>query len=436
MARETELRRIASPKQLAGDVVLPGDKSISHRAIILNSLASGRSKISNLSPAKDCQSTIRCLKALGVQFTRPRGEPLLHVHGIGAKGLKEPTNVLNAGNSGTTMRLLAGVLAAQPFLSVLTGDSSLRSRPMKRLIEPLRLMGAELYGRNNDSLAPIVVRGRKLQGIRYQLPVPSAQIKSAILLAGLFANGTTTVEQTEISRDHTERLLAEMGAELESSEKLISVSPLKAPLAPLDINIPGDISSAAYWLVAGAIHPDARLKIINCGVNTTRTGIIDTLRDMGAKLRIENQRLEGNEPVADLYIESSQLHGIEIGEKMIPRIIDEIPVLAVAACAAKGDTVIRGAGELRVKESDRISTTVKELSHLGARIEELPDGMVIHGGSRLVGNEAKSHADHRLAMSLAIAALVARGKTVIRNAQVAEISYPDFWQQLDKLAKY
>jgi len=431
------LRQIKPPKQLIGEIVVPGDKSISHRAIIMASLANGSSKIRNLSSAKDCLSTMHCLRALGVQFANDnQGSAILYIHPVGPNELREPHDVLNAGNSATTMRLLSGVLSAQPFLSVITGDDSLRIRPMKRLIEPLRLMGGELYGRDSDLFAPLVIRGAKLHGITYKLPMPSAQIKSAILLAGLFADGITVVEQTESSRDHTERLLTRMGAKVESSCNCISVTPLVSPLSPLDITIPGDISSAAYWLVAGAIHPDAKLKMVNCGVNSTRTGIIDALLDMGAKLRIENQREEDNEPVADLRIESSQLHGIEIGKEMIPRIIDDIPVLAVAACVAHGKTVIRDAGELRVKESDRISTTVRELSNLGAKIEELPDGMIIHGGKHLVGSEVKSHADHRLAMSLAIASLISKGNTVIRNAQAADISYPGFWEQLDRLGNY
>ncbi|MCK4331023.1 MAG: 3-phosphoshikimate 1-carboxyvinyltransferase [Dehalococcoidia bacterium] len=437
MAGKTQLRKVAPPRQLTGEITVPGDKSISHRAIILNGLARGTGKISNFSPGKDCLSTINCLKALGVGIAGQGDKPLvLLIHGVGNTGLTEAQNVLYAGNSATTMRLLSGALVAQPFLSILTGDVSLRSRPMKRLIEPLRLMGAEIHGRDEDSFAPLVIRGRKLRGLTYSLPVPSAQLKSAILLAGLFAEGDTTVEQPQPSRDHTELLLKRMGAKLECSNTHVSLTPLTAPLTSVDLHVPGDISSAAYWLVAGAIHPNARLKITNCGINPTRTGIIDVLLAMGAKLKVENQRLEGNEPVADLHIESSQLEAIEISREILPRLIDEIPVLAVAACAAKGNTVIRGASELRVKESDRIMTTVRELSRLGARIEELPDGMIIHGGKPLLGAEVESHSDHRLAMTLAIASLVAKGYTVIRNARVAEISYPAFWEEIARLATY
>jgi 3-phosphoshikimate 1-carboxyvinyltransferase len=434
MARKTLIKRILPPKRLTGEIEVPGDKSISHRAIILNSLAIGNNRISNLSAGKDCLSTINCLRALGVKFARQTNEPsALCIHGTGIDGLAEAKNVLNAGNSGTTMRLSAGVLAACPFLSVIAGDASLRSRPMRRLIEPLRSMGADVHGRADDSYAPLVIKGGKLHGIRYALPVPSAQIKSAILLAGLFAEGDTIIEQTFHSRDHTERLLKQMGADLEYDDAHLCLKPLSSPLTSVDITIPGDISSAAYWLVAGAIHPNASIKILNCGINPTRTGIIDVLVAMKARLRIENQRNEANEPVADLVIESSQLKAIEVNGDIVPRLIDEIPVLAVAACMAHGNTIIRSAGELRVKESDRIATTVRELSRLGAKIEELPDGMVVHGGAALSGAEVKSHLDHRLAMSLTVAGLIAKGETTICGAQVAEVSYPDFWIQLERL---
>jgi 3-phosphoshikimate 1-carboxyvinyltransferase len=435
MAEKALLRRISSPKHLVGEVAVPGDKSISHRALILNSLALGNSKISNISPGRDCQSTINCLRALGVRFVRQEGSPMaILVYGVGNASLTEAKNILNAGNSATTMRLLSGMLAAQPFLSIFTGDISLRSRPMRRLIEPLRLMGAEIYGRGEDSFAPLVIRGKRLHGVTYSLPMPSAQIKSAILLAGLFADGSTVIEESQLSRDHTERLLKRMGAELERDNSHIVLTPLATHLTSIDLCVPGDVSSAAYWLVAGAIHPDAKIKIANCGVNPTRTGIIDALLAMGAKLRIENQRLEGNEPFADLYVESSRLKAIDISGDIIPRLIDEIPLLAVAACVARGDTLIKGAGELRVKESDRIRTTVRELSRLGADIEESPDGMTVHGGRLLRGAAVRSHFDHRLAMTLAVAGLAAKGSTLIHNARVAELSYPGFWAEMERLA--
>jgi 3-phosphoshikimate 1-carboxyvinyltransferase len=437
VAGQEQLKQIVPPRQLLGEIVVPGDKSISHRALILSSMADGRSQIRNLSPGGDCRSTMNCLQALGVKLIKKDGKSSTSlVIGVGKSGLTEAKNVLNAGNSGTTMRLLGGLLSSQPFLSVITGDVSLRSRPMKRLIEPLRIMGAEIYGRKNDSLPPLVIRGKRLHGINYTLRVPSAQIKSAILIAGLFASSDTTLKQLQISRDHTERLLQLMGARLENNAKSILLEPLQSPLAALDLNVPGDISSAAYWLVAGAIHSNAKIRILNCGINPTRTGIIDVLLTMGARLRIENKRLEGNEPVADLTIESSNLKGIEIGGDLIPRLIDEIPLLAVAGCVAEGKTIIRDASELRVKESDRIVSTSQELVRLGARIEELPDGMIVYGEGPLIGNEVRSHHDHRLAMSLAVAGLVARGNTLIQNSNVAEISNPNFWEELRMLAKY
>jgi 3-phosphoshikimate 1-carboxyvinyltransferase len=423
-------RTIKPGPRLEGEVVLPGDKSISHRAVILNSLAKGEAKIDNFAPGGDCLATVKCLRALGVKIGRQGSgdSSTLLVSGAGEDGLKEASNVLDAENSATTMRLLGGLLASQPFLSIITGDASLRSRPMGRLIEPLRLMGAEVWGRGRDSFAPLVIKGNGLQGIDFTLPIPSAQIKSAILLAGLFARGNTALHQKIPSRDHTERMLKQMGASLESRGNSISLLPLSSLLIPLNLRVPGDISSAAYFLVAGAIHPNARMVIKGCGINPTRTGIIDILLAMGARVKIDNERLEAGEPLADIVVESSELKGIEVGGDIIPRLIDEIPVLAVAGCVARGKTVIRDAGELRVKESDRIATVVSELSRLGAKIEPLPDGMVIYGGSSLSGTEVDSHLDHRLAMSLAVAGLIATGETTIKNAQVAQISYPAFWQ--------
>ena len=438
MAKTDTIRTVKTCQRLDGEVVPPGDKSISHRAAILNSLASGEAEIDNFAPGGDCLSTLRCLKALGVKIGRKGSQdsPTLLVSGTGRDGLREASNVLDARNSATTMRLLGGLLASQPFLSVITGDASLRNRPMGRLIEPLRLMGAEIWGRGQDSFAPLVIKGKRLRSIDFTLPVPSAQIKSAILLAGLFARGNTVIHQKTLSRDHTERMLRQMGASLESEGNSISLLPLTNPLVPLNLRVPGDISSAAYFLVAAAIHPNARIVIRDCGINPTRTGIIDILLAMGARLKIDHERLEAGEPLADIVVESSELRGIEVGGDIIPRLIDEIPVLAVAGCVARGKTVIKDAGELRVKESDRIATVANELSRLGAKIEPLPDGMVIYGGTLLSGTEVDSHFDHRLAMSLAIAGLIARRETTIKHAQVAEVSYPAFWQTLRQITEY
>lgn len=425
-------QRVRGCSTLRGEVVPPGDKSISHRAVILNSVAQGRAKIGNFSLGEDCFATVACLRQLGVEITEESRGTLI-VSGVGHEGLREPDDVLNAGNSGTTMRLLAGLLAPQAFFSVITGDASLRSRPMARVTHPLCLMGAHIWGRGGDSLAPLAIKGCQLHGIEHRLPVASAQVKSAILIAALFAAGDTVIQEPEPSRDHTERMLRAMGAELRSDGPRVTLMPKPTALLPLDLDVPGDISSAAFWLVAGAIHPEARIRITDAGDNPTRRGIIEVLLDMGAKLRIENTRTVGGEPVADMTVESSNLVGRQIGGSIIPRLIDEIPLIAVAGCIARGDTIIRDAAELRVKETDRIAATAAELQKLGADIEELPDGMVVHGGKTLRGGHCSSHNDHRLAMTLGVAALIARGETVIHDAEVAAVSYPAFWQDLERL---
>lgn len=428
------LKTIRTCRTLEGEVVPPGDKSISHRALILNAIARGKATIANLLPGEDCRSTIACLRALGVSIQElfETATPTFVVEGKGEYGLEEAEDILNAGNSGTTMRLLAGLLSAHPFLSIITGDSSLRSRPMGRIVEPLHMMGARIWGRGENTLPPLAIRGGSLKGIKYRLPVASAQVKSALLLAGLYAQGQTCIEEPSPSRDHTERMLRAMGANLEVNEREITIRP--GSLSSIDVAVPGDISAASFWMVAAAIHPQAKLTITNVGVNPTRSGVIEILKAMGAKIALENQRWEGEEPVADLRVESSPLKGVEIRGALIPRSIDEIPVLAVAASVAKGRTVIRDASELRVKESDRIGTVAGELSHLGARIEKLPDGMVIEGVERLNGGPCQSHGDHRLAMALAVAGLVAQGETSIEDANVVEVSYPGFWKDLERLS--
>lgn len=415
---------------LKGEVAPPGDKSVSHRAVILNSIAEGEAKVTHFSGGDDCRATVSCLRDLGVQIAED-GEALT-VSGAGKDGLREAADVLNAGNSGTTMRLLAGLLAAQPFLSIITGDESLRSRPMARVVTPLRLMGAGIWGRRRDSLAPLVIQGGRLHAIDYRLPVASAQLKSLILIAGLFAEGRTVLEEPAASRDHTERLLSAMGVEVLRDGLNVTLCP-PASLSPVDMEIPGDTSSAAYWLVAAAIHPDARVTVTNTGTNPTRTGIIEVLLRMGARVALRNERVESGEPVADLEAESSELVGVEIGGPLIPRLIDEIPLIALAACFARGETVVRDAQELRVKESDRIEATAAELSRLGADIRVLPDGMVIKGVGRLRGAECSSHNDHRLAMTLGVAGLVAEGRTAVQNAEAVDVSYPGFWSDLDAL---
>jgi len=429
------MRSVVPPARLEGTIKVPGDKSISHRAVILNSIADGRASVSHFLAGADCLSTVACMRALGVSIQD--GDPLV-VEGQGLRGLREPEGVLDAENSGTTMRLLTGLLAAQPFFTVITGDRSLRRRPMDRVILPLRLMGAEVRGRQRNSRPPLAIAGGGLRGITYVLPVASAQLKSALLMAGLFAEGKTTLVEPAPTRDHTERMLAAMGAGITtqmSPEGVQSIS-LEPPvsLKAVDLEVPGDLSSAAFWLVAAAVHPEARLKLEGVGVNPTRTGILDVLQAMGARLRLERERTEGGEPVADIVIESSQLTGTDVGGEIIPRTIDDIPVLAVAAAVASGTTSIRDAAELRVKESDRIAALAMELGRLGARVEELPDGLIIHGGSRLKGADCRTHGDHRLAMALAVAGLVAQGQTTLDDAEVVAVSYPSFWQDLDRVA--
>jgi 3-phosphoshikimate 1-carboxyvinyltransferase len=431
-------RVIAPVRRLRGTIAVPGDKSISHRAAILNALAEGDAEVHNFLPGDDCRSTLSVLRALGVESALDTdGEtPVLRISGRGLDGLREPSGVLDCGNSGTTMRLICGVLAGQPFHSVLDGDASLRMRPMRRVIEPLRLMGAHVDGRDDGALAPLSVRGGELHGVRYRLPVASAQTKSAILLAALFADEDTIVEELEATRDHTERMLAAMGAVIGREGPAIRLTP-GARLEPLSMRVPNDISAAAFWMVAAAVHPDAEVRLTGVGTNPTRSGIIDVLREMGADLSVEEERQIGGEPVADIVVRSSRLTGITVGGEMIPRLIDEVPALAVAAAFASGTTTIRDAQELRVKESDRIATVVSQLQAMGAMIEERDDGMVIEGrtsGASLRGATTDSHGDHRLAMAIAIAALAAEGETRLSDAEAVSISYPEFWSCLERLS--
>lgn len=417
---------VRRPKTLRGTITPPGDKSISHRAAIFNAIAQGAAHIENFGPGADCQSTLRVLRALGAHISG--SGPVLTIEG---RELREPVDVLNTGNSGTTTRLMAGVLAGQPFLTVVTGDRSIRSRPMARVVEPLRLMGAQIDGREGGKLAPLVFRGGGLHGIRYELPVASAQVKSALMLAGLFADGETVLEQPALSRDHTELMFRAMGAEVIEDGLTLTVRP--ARLNAVDVMVPADISSAAYWLVAAVCHPDALVRVRNVGVNPSRTGILDALWAMGADITLERERSEGGEPVADLVARSSTLKATHVGGDLIPRLVDEVPVLALAACFAEGVTTISGAEELRVKESDRLRGTAKELGRLGASIEEAPDGLRIMGGKRLAGAAGRSYRDHRMAMTLGTAGLVASGTTSISGAEAASVSYPTFWSDLETL---
>ena len=425
------IRRIRACSKVRGEISPPGDKSISHRGVILNSIARGRAKVRGASSGADLAATISCLRSLGVKIQAQNG--VLDIWG--RERLQEADDVLQAQNSATTARMLCGLLASQPFVSIITGDRSLRQRPMGRVMRPLRLMGAELWGRKND-LLPVVIRGARLRGIEYTLPEPSAQVKSAIILASLAAQGVTKIKETIPCRDHTERMLELMGSDIEREGDVVIIRPKGCGLRPVDINVPGDISSTSFWLVLGTIHPDAQIRIKSCGVNPTRMGIVNILRDMGAKVEIENRRLWGNEPVADLYVESSHLHGVEVDPKTVPGVIDEVPLILLAGSLAPGRTVIRGASELRLKEVDRIRKTVMELSRFEIEARELPDGAIIYGGTKLKAAECQSHGDHRLAMLLGVAGMVAQGETVVHGAEAANISYPKFWDDASFVCQY
>ncbi|NJO76381.1 MAG: 3-phosphoshikimate 1-carboxyvinyltransferase [Leptolyngbyaceae cyanobacterium RM1_406_9] len=418
---------------LQGQVQIPGDKSISHRALMLGAIAQGETQIQGLLLGEDPRSTAACFRAMGAEISELNSE-LVTVKGIGLGQLQEPVNVLDAGNSGTTMRLMLGILASHPdrFFTV-TGDASLRSRPMSRVIQPLQQMGAQIWHRSGG-LAPLAIRGQALQPIHYHSPVASAQVKSCILLAGLMAAGETTVTEPALSRDHSERMLRAFGATVKVDPETWSATVMgQAQLQGQTVIVPGDISSAAFWMVAAAIVPGSELLIQNVGINPTRTGVLEALSQMEADVTLENQRIVTGEPVADVRVRHSFLKACAIAGDLIPRLIDEIPILAVAAVFAQGTTVIRDAAELRVKESDRLSVMATQLSRMGAKITELPDGLEITGGTPLVGAEVDSYTDHRIAMSLAIAALTATGTTTIQRAEAAAISYPDFTATLQRV---
>jgi 3-phosphoshikimate 1-carboxyvinyltransferase len=419
-------------KGLHVEITIPGDKSISHRALMLGALAEGETVIHGLLLGEDPRSTAACFRAMGAEITELNTEEV-RVQGIGLGKLQEPIDVLDAGNSGTTMRLMLGILASHPdrYFTV-TGDGSLRTRPMSRVIKPLTEMGAMIWGRKGDSLAPLAVKGQVLKPFHYHSPIASAQVKSCIMLAGLMAEGRTTVTEPAVSRDHSERMMRAFGAEVEVDPDTKSVTVTGHPtLRGQTVVVPGDISSAAFWLVAGAIVPGSNLLVQNVGVNPTRTGVLEALQMMGADVTLENEREVAGEPVADLRVKHSQLKACRIEGEMIPRLIDEIPILAVAATFAVGTTVIKDAAELRVKESDRITVMANQLNAMGAKVTELPDGMEIVGGTPLKGAEVDSFTDHRIGMSLAIAALMAAGTTTIHRAEAASISYPNFVATLE-----
>ncbi|AGL01951.1 3-phosphoshikimate 1-carboxyvinyltransferase [Desulfoscipio gibsoniae] len=416
---------------LRGDVQVPGDKSISHRAVMLGALAEGETVIDNFLFGEDCLSTIRVVQSLGVNVHIEKDRVV--VRGGGLNALREPDDVLDAGNSGTTMRLMAGILAGCPFFSVLTGDASLRRRPMQRVMQPLAAMGAGIMARSGNSYAPMAITGGDIRAITYKSPVASAQVKSAVLLAGLFADGPTTVIEPARTRDHTERLLSYFGARVEVKDKQISVWG-RPNLPGRKVVVPGDISSAVFLLVAGAAMPGSDLLVRNVGINPTRAGALNVLIKMGAVLDIANERLVSGEPVADIRVLGGRLTGTQISGDIIPYLIDELPALAVAAAMAEGETVVRDAAELRYKETDRITAVVKLLGEMGADITEREDGFVIHGGRPLQGAECDSFGDHRMAMAAAVAGLKARGITRIKEAECVKISFPAFFDTLNSIS--
>lgn len=416
---------VSSP--LTGTLQVPGDKSISHRAVMLGAIAEGRTHIKNFLDGEDCLHTIKIFRQLGVQIKQEGTEVEIMSHGFAS--FEEPTQPLYFGNSGTTARLMLGVLSNLPFHTVLHGDPYLTVRPMDRVVLPLRQMGAKIDGRKNGSYFPLAIRGHQLEGITYQIPVKSAQVKSALLLAGLFAKGETVVTELAKTRDHTENMLAAFGADLTVSGNCISITSQKA-LTPVHITVPGDISSAAFFLVAATIVPGSHLRLTNVGLNETRTGIIDVLKAMGADLTIQNERLSGGERIGDIIVSYSVLEGTEISGDLIPRLIDEIPIIALLATQAKGKTVIKDAEELRVKETDRIKAVVEVLKKLGANIEEKEDGMIINGKTPLKAGKIKSYADHRMVMLGAIASLISEGSVMIDDISSIAISYPNFLESL------
>ena len=419
---------VSRPSRIRATVQVPGDKSVSHRALIFNAIADGAAIVERLLDSEDVRSTAACLRALGAEIEWAEGTSTARVLGHGVHGLFESPDILDCRNSGTTMRLLTGLLAAHPILSILTGDEMLRKRPMARVIEPLRRMGAQIHARKGDTLAPVVIKGGNLHGIEYSTPVASAQVKSALLLAGLYADGETRVTEPERSRDHTERMLAAMGAAITSDGRVSTVRPTQR-LEPLAVRVPGDISSAAPWLVLGACHPDAEIIVRGVNTNPTRTGLLDIMRAMGADIELVEERATGGEPVADIVVRSSNLSATTVSGALVPRAIDELPLVAVLASAAEGETVVKDASELRVKESDRVETVVRALGRLGVRVTPRDDGFVVEGRQSLRGGRVDAAGDHRIGMLAAIAGALADGETRIENDAVG-VSYPAFWEDL------
>ena len=415
---------------LRGEISVPGDKSISHRAVMFGALANGTTEITHFLQGADCLSTIDCFRRMGIDIENTPSRIL--IHGKGLRGLSAPSSALDVGNSGTTLRLISGILSGQDFKVLLDGDASIRRRPMKRIMTPLSMMGAGIESLKGNGCAPLSIAGRPLHAIHYQSPVASAQVKSCVLLAGLYADGTTRVTEPALSRNHTELMLHFFGAQVLSEGTTASIQP-SPTLEGRFIQVPGDISSAAYFIAAALLIPGSEVLIRNVGVNPTRDGILRVCQAMGADITRLNERSDSGEPTADLLVRHSSLRGTVIEGDLIPTLIDELPVIAVMAALAKGTTVIRDAAELKVKESDRIQVMTENLIRMGARVEATEDGMIIHGGSSLQGAIIDSHQDHRVAMSFAVAALAAEGETEIRDADCVSISYPEFYQDMASL---
>lgn len=423
---------LTKSKALHGVVSVPGDKSISHRAVMFGSLAQGTTEISHFLEGADCLSTIGCFRKMGIEIEQVQDKIL--VHGKGLHGLQKPDSVLDCGNSGTTTRLISGILAAQPFDVTLTGDASIQKRPMKRIMTPLSQMGARISSLNGNDCAPLHIEGTQLKGIAYQSPVASAQVKSCILLAGLYAEGATSVTEPTLSRNHTEIMLNYFGANVTSIGTTATIQP-EPVLTGRQVNVCGDISSAAYFIAAAMLVPGSEVLLKNVGINPTRDGILRVFKEMGADITYVEENCDNGEPTADLLVRSSSLHGVTIAGDIIPTLIDEIPMIAVVAAFAEGTTVIKDAAELKVKESNRIETVVSNLKAMGCDIEAMDDGMIIHGGRPLHGVTIDPKLDHRIAMSFAIAALAADGTTTIENADIVTVSYPDFYEEIQNLTK-
>lgn len=425
----TSAKMIQPVKRLVGSVRMPGDKSISHRYAMLAAIAEGPSEIHGFSASADCRSTLECLKQLGVKIECQ--EHTVVVQGAGLSGLRVPAASLDAGNSGTTMRMLAGILAGQPFRSVLTGDASLSRRPMKRVIDPLTRMGARIQSAEGG-LPPLEIEGGTLKPIRYELPVPSAQVKSAVLLAGLFAEGETEVIEPVATRDHTEIALEQMGADISRHGRTIAVRGY-ARLEGRKLYVPGDISSAAFFLVAALLVPASNLVIENVGLNPTRTAILDLLASMGGRVRVLNVEMVNGELLGNLHVEASRLQGGEIPPETVPGLIDELPVLAVLGTQTEQGLAFHGAAELRVKESDRIAVVAENLRRMGAEVEEFPDGLRVAGQQKLRGAEIETRGDHRIAMAFTVAGLIAEDPTLIRDSACVDVSFPDFFETLARV---